>query len=341
MSAKPGRLVRTLTLAYLAGLVLVPLLFRFIGERWWVITIAMYLPRIGFILPMPLLLLWCAARKQWLPAATMVVVGVPLWLFPIMGYQAFGHREDAEPKIRLMSWNTFLGRIDNEGLYRHITQEVKPDIFVGQATAHRTKELFRADPAGYHTDFDDEFMIASRWPIVDKFFPESFPHTYHRPNFVRYTLQTPYGLIDVFDMHPRSPRTGLEALRGRGLRTRLKSGELPPEDVDAFEDNTALRRAQVEAVAEAVRKAKNPVLVAGDTNLPTLSWLFHKELGQLRDGFSEVGSGLGYTFPTKRPGSWMRIDRILCDDHFRFLSFTVGDKIASDHRYVLAELTKR
>jgi endonuclease/exonuclease/phosphatase family metal-dependent hydrolase len=70
--------------------------------------------------------------------------------------------------------------------------------------------------------------------------------------------------------------------------------------------------------------------------LPTQSWLFHSTFSRLHDGFSEAGHGFGYTFPAKHP--WMRIDRIMSDDHFRFLSFVVGEKIQSDHMYVIAEL---
>jgi endonuclease/exonuclease/phosphatase family metal-dependent hydrolase len=234
-----------------------------------------------------------------------------------------------------MSWNTYQGRIDNEAIRRKVADE-SPDIFVAQATAHRTKELFRADPAGYHLESDDEFFLATRFPVVEKEVPKHFADDpSHAPNYVRYTLQTPFGLVDLFSVHPRSPRSGVEDLRGSGFLDRITKGALP--DVGSLRRNTDLRRRQVEALIDAMRKAQHPVLVAGDTNLPTLSWLFHHAFGRLRDGFAEVGQGFGYSFPAKRP--WLRIDRILADARFRFLRFRVGNIVASDHHYVVAELS--
>ena len=42
--------------AYPLALVAVILAFRYVGERWWVTLAAMYLPRLGFALPLPFIL---------------------------------------------------------------------------------------------------------------------------------------------------------------------------------------------------------------------------------------------------------------------------------------------
>jgi vancomycin resistance protein VanJ len=332
------RLARILAALYLIALVLVPVAFRLVGERSWIITMAMYLPRLGFLLPMPFVAGALVATGDRLRGLAVAVVATLVGIFPLMGYQISGRAEQAEHSLRLMSWNTYHGRIDNEAIRRKVDEE-KPDIFLAQAFGHRTKELFRADPGGYVTAADDEFFIATRYPIVDKYVPPPFADdSNHKPSYVRYTLETPLGLVDVFNIHPRSPRTGVERLRGLGLRTRLMQGDIPDDAAQPIAENTALRRRQVEAVVEAMRSAKHPILVAGDTNLPTLSWLFANAFSQLRDGFSEAGSGFGYTFPAKRP--WLRIDRVLADASFRFLRFQVGSIIASDHHYVIAELAR-
>ena len=94
---------------------------------------------------------------------------------------------------------------------------------------------------------------------------------------------------------------------------------------------------QLEAIAGQAARSSYPVLIAGDTNLPSLSWGLAHWLGDYQDGFTQRGRGFGYTFPSpKRP--WMRIDRVLVDAHFRFLSFTVLRQIASDHLAVTAEV---
>jgi hypothetical protein len=339
MSEAPrrGRFARGLAIAYVVGLLLVIMTFRFVGERNWLVTVALYLPRVGFLLPLPFVLGALLVSGERTYAAVVAVVSCYLVLFPLMGYQLVGHATSAPSSFRLMTWNTFQGRIDNEAIKRKVMEE-QPDIFVSQASGHRTKELFRADAGGYTLEIDDEFILATRFHVVEKDLPAPFPDdTNHRPNYVRYTLDTPFGLIDLFSVHPRSPRSGLDEFRGHGFKSRILEADAP-DPGESIDRNTRLRRRQVDALLAAMREAKHPIIVAGDTNLPVLSWLYHHAFGDMRDGFSEVGRGFGYTFPAKRP--WLRIDRILADRSFRFLRFWTGTMIASDHHYVVADLTR-
>jgi len=61
------------------------------------------------------------------------------------------------------------------------------------------------------------------------------------------------------------------------------------------------------------------VLIAGDTNLPGLSWALATLLGDYHDAFDEAGRGFGYTYPAWHR-SWLRIDRVLGGPRLRFLS---------------------
>lgn len=337
MSTRAQRIAAFVGVAYLLSLVGVVVAMRFVGERFWVTTLLLYLPRIGFLLPMPVVALAYLVARQPLRAVGAALASSLVVWFPIMGY-SFGSTAPAEPgQIRLMTWNTYYGRVENEAIRARVMEE-NPDIFVSQATAHRTKELFRNDPGGYHLESDQEFFLATRFPVVEKDSHADLPDHYgeHRANYVRYTLQTTRGLVDVYSMHPKSPRTGVDRLRGMGFRTRLAQGDLP-DDAAPVDENTDLREHQVEETADAVRASKHPVIVAGDTNLPTLSWLYARAFGELQDSWSRCGRGFGYTFPAKRP--WLRIDRVLADGHFRFLQSRVGPQIASDHHYVVVDLT--
>jgi endonuclease/exonuclease/phosphatase (EEP) superfamily protein YafD len=330
-------LARLAATFYLVALALVPLCFRFVGERQWVVAAAMYLPRIGFLFPMPFVVAACWMVGERRRALIVAFVSTGIVVFPLMGYQLFGRNGSAARSIRVMSWNTYFGRVDNAALRSTVIEDEKPDVFLGQAVAHRTKDLFRDAPGGYAIEIDDEFLLASRFPVVEKYVPPPFADdTKHKPNFVRYTLDTPFGLVDVYNVHPRSPRTGLDRLLA--FLMRLRRGDVADDPSDPIDENTGLRQRQIDTLVDAMRASKHPILIGGDTNLPTLSWLFSHAFGQLRDGFSEVGQGVGYTFPAKR--KWMRIDRILADASFRFLRFRVGTRIASDHLYVVADLTR-
>jgi hypothetical protein len=159
--------------------------------------------------------------------------------------------------------------------------------------------------------------------------------------FVRYRITTPAGPLVVYNIHPISPRDGLVEVRGDGFRHKILRGNLFSTRARTMvTENATLRLAQLQAIAADARQLRDPVLIAGDTNLPGLSWAFAQWLGDYRDGFSEAGDGFGYTFPA--PGhAWMRIDRIVADHRFRFLDFRVIHTPISDHFAMMADLELR
>ena len=332
------RFARALAVGYAVALVAVWLALRFVGERWWPTTIALYLPRLGYGLPIPIVIGLLLVTSQF-RAALVSLVFSTLWVvFPLMGCRV-GHAETAPANFKLMTWNTFYGRNDDAAIFADFQRE-SPDVFVSQASASRTEELFRANqPAGYFFQRDQEFFMVSRFPVVTKYVSPPYADDHrHSGAFVRYTVQTPHGLVDVYSIHPRSPREGVEQARGNGFRSRLADLGLATQSFEAISKNSALRRRQLETLQEALLASKNPYVVAGDTNLPTSSWLYHHVFDGLglKDAFDEVGSGLGYTFPAKRP--WMRIDRVLAGDRFEFLRVRNGGGVESDHRYLATEL---
>ena len=159
-------------------------------------------------------------------------------------------------------------------------------------------------------------MIVTRFPILKVNVPPQLPGDV-RPMFVEYLLETPAGPLRVFNIHPFSPRNAL-----------VDRDELWSIDV-------ARREAQVAAVVEASRQPGPPFVIAGDTNLPQLSAVLRRHLGDLKDAFDEAGVGFGYTFPAKRP--WMRIDRALGGRGVTFTGVRVGPQGASDHRPLFAD----
>jgi endonuclease/exonuclease/phosphatase (EEP) superfamily protein YafD len=156
--------------------------------------------------------------------------------------------------------------------------------------------------------------------------------------FVRYRITTPAGPIVLFNVHPISPRDGLESVRGDGLRQQLLRGDLfNTRARTQVAQNTSLRLAQLQAIVASAHESADPVIIAGDTNLPDLSWAFAHWLGDYSDGFSAAGTGFGYSFPSPR-NPWMRIDRIIADERFRFREFRVINSYISDHFAVMADL---
>ena len=127
-------------------------------------------------------------------------------------------------------------------------------------------------------------------------------------------------------------------MRGEGLKNEIESGRLLHGTASGkVMDNTGLRLQQLEMISRDAHAQPAPVIIAGDTNLPTLSWALSRWFGDYRDGFSEAGAGFGYTFPAPRH-PWMRIDRVLADRRIRVVGFRVIQSAASDHFPVVADL---
>ena len=195
---------------------------------------------------------------------------------------------------------------------------------------------------GWTVRVDGEFVLATRHPIREVFVPPPLEYAKGTggAHYVQYTLETPLGLIDVFNVHPTTPRPALEELRGTGLRYEILSGRLfAGAASEAVEWNAFRRNRQVAGIAARAAASPNAVVIAGDTNLPGLSRILNDQLGAFDDAFARAGLGFGYTFPAKRP--WMRIDRVLTNGKLVALESSVWVAPATDHRGISAVVARR
>ena len=184
--------------------------------------------------------------------------------------------------------------------------------------------------------------MATRFPITSSFDPDKVPF-YGRlrsPRWLEQVMETPLGPIAFYNVHPLSPREGFLALRGHGLKREILSGRLfSGANKDISRANSGLRALQVADFAAAASEEKLPVVIAGDTNLPGMSFVLNHSLSAYQDGFAKAGWGFGYTFPTTH-SPWMRIDRIFAGEQLRFAHFEVGRSLVSDHDCVVADLQR-
>jgi endonuclease/exonuclease/phosphatase (EEP) superfamily protein YafD len=338
-----------LRFAALASALIYPILLlfaaaalHFVGERWWVTTVALYLPRIALAAPLPVVILGLlvCGRSRWLWTQS---VSAFLILFPLMGLVVPVPRlaGGKAPSVRVLSYNinSALGGVSN------VVAEIdrfSPDVVLLQEIA-QGDELKRALRSRYPTvEVTGQFLAATRFALVSTSDPARLPFDGRErsPRFLEYVLDTPLDRIAIYSVHPISPREDFYVLRGRGLRRELLSGHFFSGDAGpSILANARLRALQVEAIAGAAAGNAEPVVIAGDTNLPDLSPVFSRHLSRFQDGFVKAGAGFGYTYPNdRRP--WMRIDRILATDALRFVKFEVGTSAASDHLCVVADLQR-
>jgi endonuclease/exonuclease/phosphatase (EEP) superfamily protein YafD len=351
------RIAAGLACGYFAAVAGLALGMRFVGERWWVTGVALYLPRALYAAPFPIVAVSALALRRrpfyWAPTLAALLLLVPLTGFvpPQLTVRASG-----APTLRLLSYNVdsakdragdVIAEIDRYSADVVLLQEMGSDSITG-ALRERYPNV---NTLG-------QFLIASRYPILSTKDPDKLDYLgrFRSLRYVQQVLDTPIGRLAIYNVHPISPREAFYEIRGGGSRRyfllRGIFAALFSSQANAnFEANSGLRTLQVRSFAESARQETDPVIIAGDTNLPGLSWIFGRYLSDYDDGFSVAGSGFGYTFPatgerdrtTRMFGGrpWMRIDRVLASHGLRFLRFEVGTSTASDHRCVVADLQRR
>jgi vancomycin resistance protein VanJ len=325
--------VKAAAFVYPGLLICLVLFFRLVGERWWLLSVLAYLPQAVFGLPLPLLSAAMVATGQRRLLWTQLLC-LLLLLFPLMGLNASLPRRDAAPAIRILTYNVWLGTKGPAALEKAVSR-AKPDVVLLQASSRESAAVLARLPAlaGFAVRHTGRYTLASRFPVVDLQIAEGEDGP-AGPPFVRYTLNTSWGFLDVLNCHPLSIRTGVESI---GPLRALREKRLPR----GLLDNLRLRERQVALIASTARASPHRVVVAGDLNLPQASRILRDHLSTFRDAFTDAGNGFGYTFPGDGLVPWMRIDRILSSKPgMRFTGYEVADCDGSDHCSVTADLVR-
>jgi endonuclease/exonuclease/phosphatase (EEP) superfamily protein YafD len=334
------RLVSACAWAYLAVLVALCGALAVVGEKHWLTTLLLYVPRVIYALPLLVLTpaLWlCRARRLWWTQAAAAL----LVLFPLMGLVMPWPAPSARgPTLKLLSFNIDTARRGPEGLLAVVDRE-RPDLVLFQETPWAGPVHAGLRARYPYVEPSTDFLLASRFAVLERTPPDRVPATDPRSRrFVRYLVDTSLGKLAVYSVHPISPRGTLNANTFRGVIAQIRAGALL-ESAARREllENAQLRVNQVGGAANLARVEPYPVLLAGDTNLPSLSPALRRQLGAYHDAFRSAGWGFGYTFPAEHP--FLRLDRVLLGPELAASEFRVGCPGASDHLCVVAQLFRR
>jgi endonuclease/exonuclease/phosphatase (EEP) superfamily protein YafD len=220
-------------------------------------------------------------------------------------------------------------------------RDAHADVIVLEAVSEDNVAELRAGLDGLSFQTLDQFVVASRFPVDEPFIPAKTNNDDEPLPYMRCRVHTPMRPIRLYATHPTSPHSAFNQVRGEGLRDQILSGRAFQVDVSGDVERNALFRVdQVRELAEDATLSPDPVLIAGDTNLPGLSWAFAHWLGGYQDAFAEAGFGFGYTYPAHKK-VWMRIDRILGGPQFRFLAAAPLSPPAYQHLGLVAEVEIR
>ncbi|MEP7099040.1 MAG: endonuclease/exonuclease/phosphatase family protein [Burkholderiales bacterium] len=310
---------------------------------WW-LELSRYVPYTALLLPGMLALpLACWLGWRWV-AADLIALAAVAWL--AMGF-VWGQPDAGEMPLRLMTYNVkaYMAAERPNG-YAELRHEVAlhhPDILLAQD--NRGSALAAALQPGDAGDFAlphvfgiDQYIIASRYPLRDCHLVsvgDANPAT----RYAECTVDVNGVALQVATVHFESPRGGLMAARREGL-----------EGADDWERNHTDRLAQARALAQMLRAAPRPLVLAGDLNAPQSSAVIRTLLDTgLRDAFASAGRGYGFSYGQAMRMrmnlglalSFLRIDHILVSPQIGVTDSFAGNGGASEHRPVIADLLLR
>jgi endonuclease/exonuclease/phosphatase (EEP) superfamily protein YafD len=334
------RLLTACIYAYPVLLAVTCAVFVWVGEDWWVTAALLYAPRLVFGLPLlvlvPWLLLTRRRRLLWTQLAALA-----LTLFPLMGLVLPWPRAAAAgPSLKLMTFN--IGLNDEQQVMSAIDAMGADLVLLQEAPPWANPVVGGLRARFPHVETSTQFVIASRFPILESTEPDKIPHFERErsPRFMRYLVESPLGKLAVYSLHPISPRGAMGVYRLRDLFHQARTGKILAGDPETnMIQNASLRAKQVEAAATMAAREKHPVLIAGDTNLPGLSAALHRHLSGYRDAFRSASWGFGYTFPQRH--AFLRLDRIMASPELGFSEFQIGCQGASDHFCVASRVIRR
>jgi vancomycin resistance protein VanJ len=295
------------------------------ADLWWPATLLMFCPR--WLAALPLGLLVPAASLLQRQALLVLLGALVVVAGPVMGFclpwQRILSSTPQGQHFRVLTCNLHY-HVDGTVPLERLVAATRPDIVLLQEwRGSEDSPAFLG--GGWHTHDVRGLFLASAYPLrrATQF---GYDSTLEKGLIMRYQLDTPAGVVNVFSLHLASPREGLaKMIHERGTA---------PADLEA---ETQLRWRQSRYLARVAEKVSDPVLLAGDFNTPPESAIFRDLWSHYQDAFAFAGWGWGYTFKGAR--TMVRIDHILAGPGWHCDACWVGPNIGSPHRPVLADLT--
>jgi endonuclease/exonuclease/phosphatase family metal-dependent hydrolase len=326
----------------LALVIAVLLLIFVVSERWWIAAVLTYMPR--SVWAAPAVVLGLAALWGHRPSVLVNVLSFGLVVGPIMELRVpgllnspgAGVASSGQTKLRVVSCNVQNFRPDFPSVLNELAP-LRPDVVVFQEAfgSHPLLEKFFPD---WHRLRVDRYWVGSHYPL--RLVAECQSEAFDRVSGILVEVDAPGGPLLIANVHQMTARFGFRAIDKRSL--------VNGEAGNAIEEFRDLRMFESAEIREAIdRHAENrPLIVCGDFNVPTSSHLFQQSWGDLQSAFDVAGFGYGYTALNKPPRYWLpdtpwvRIDHILCSNHWRIESCRTGRGSGSDHRLIAAEVSR-
>jgi len=317
---------------YLGALVAVWALMYAAGDRWWLATLVLFGPRWVWGLPLAVLVPAVVAWRRWrwlgpLAASALILGG------PLMGLcvpWAMLSRSDG-PRLRVLSCNV-KGHCRGNAVLNALVRQASPDLVALQGCWGEVRVEW---PPGWHVERQGEMLIASRFPLYNaqSVLGRHPPHRWPRVSLLDCVVDWPSGPFRFVSVHLPSPHHGISQVLDRET-------VIDPSRRDALDDAVAVRRQASEEASNWASGLSEPLVLAGDFNMPVESPIYRNCWARFSNAFSRSGFGFGYTeWPTV--GAWrfgIRIDHVLTGRGWRARRSWVGPDVGSDHLPLVCDL---
>ena len=296
---------------------------------WWIANVFQVAPL--WVLYIPLCMV--AAISFFLRIWKMVLIQVLSFLVIFIGIMGFEFsfqplkgkikRSDSN-SIRIVSAN--LGERADFKTFLNIVSNINPDVLVLQEvdSSHRNiiHRMFSSDK--WRMSFNGHLAVISRLNIISTEFKDRRFLGGWGPMAGRYELESPFGIICLFNVHFKTPRKGIDPLMEKGIAGIKKTKEV-----------TSLQEMESSIISQWASSSRN-VWVAGDFNMREKNPIYRRYWSNFSNAFSKAGFGFGYTKYTSWHGA--RIDHVLYDSNWKVRNVAVGQDFKGDHRPLIVDL---
>lgn len=316
----PRRLAVLLAAVYGVAALGVVVAWAFVGDRDW--TLPFNATTFWWSLAGLALFLLAVLLRSWRTAVPLAVPAVVfVWAY---GGLFVGSPPDAEPDLRVASYNTFIQAPDISHVVELVRDE-EPDLLLVQEVQPRRADELRAQLGGTfpHMSFEPREAgriggvgVLSRFPILEERALE--PVSGSRPTSI-VVVDVGGQPVQVVSVHLTSPclTCGTSVLQRQGFEA-------------------GMRHAEMDAIIGALDPGL-PAVIGGDLNSTRRSDPYRLLAGAgFRDPQIEAGSGPGFTWPDGS-GPFFRIDWVLVRGATPTAAW-VDPPRASDHRPVVVDV---
>lgn len=316
---------------YLAALLGLWALFRWVGEYHWATALLLYVPRVFFGLPL-LGMFWFTLRRRDVGLGVATAVGVSVWFFPLMGFHWPARGETRETELgtsRVLSlYVQNVHEFPNVSALIARMKARSPELIVLQEAGSYGVVWWKEQLPSYEWHRQGEHLLGSKLDV-------SHVKGEWARGYVRYDLAVGVRQVTLFSIHPPSPQFAVKHVV-KGPRPEHPQEWLTLAAIDVLRSDVNQRRLVLTAIAEDAAALSHPVIIVGDSNTPDGGRILREHFSRWTDAFSAVGGGFGYTFPAR--AAWLRLDRAWVTSDFAVVGVRLDNAVGSDHRSLDVEL---